>query len=302
MDTGVSFPQQLTTRWSDFDRRPAKMRYPWQREESFEERRNRAWSLPRQYRRAWAQHLSDVMDADKGNASYYAYDFWTTAPWGESFDQIALCLQRACEYATSAVFPDLTGISRNRRPLTLCTGAVMLPAQAENGIPHVHGFIRIPELAEARGQNSMCVQKDGSVAAIIAPTALGHVMRYMRAEALDYYASIHVAHEDGEAIDVASHPRRRQRKLEYLIDNAPEVRSWDRVEFMPWRLWRRVLKIEHPFHRTVYVPPPKTHEPKPTRPNPRMLFAEEARARSGSTGSHIEDQFAQVRRYLSSLK
>ena len=125
MGTGVRFPQQLTTRWSDFDRRPPKMHYAWQREESFEERRNRAWSLPWQYRWAWAQYLSDVMDADKGNASYYAYEFWTTAPWGQSYDQIARRFQRACERAACAVFPDLSRISRNRLPPTSCATAIV---------------------------------------------------------------------------------------------------------------------------------------------------------------------------------
>lgn len=143
MDTRVPFPHHLTTCWSDFDRRPPQMRYSWPREQSFEDRRARAASLPWQYRWSWAQYLSDVMDADKRNGSYYAYEFWTTAPWGQSYDQIALSLQRACECATSAVFPELRKESRKRRPLTLCAAAMMLPAQAENGTPHIHGFIRI---------------------------------------------------------------------------------------------------------------------------------------------------------------
>jgi hypothetical protein len=109
------------------------------------------------------------MDADSPSANYYAYEFWTTAAWGKNFDQMALRLRGACERATCRVFPELKRISRSRRPPTQCAAAIMLPAQVEGGVAHVHGFIRIPNLAAACEQRRMIVDEHGTIAEIVAP-------------------------------------------------------------------------------------------------------------------------------------
>jgi len=139
MDKRVGFPQHLTTRWDDFDRRSPYMRRQWPKEEPFEERRRRVHSVSPAYASSWAQFMSELIDADTGEATYYAYAFWTKAPWGESFDEIVFSLRRACELASCAIFPALKRISRKRIPPTSCAMAMVLPAQREDGVPHVHG-------------------------------------------------------------------------------------------------------------------------------------------------------------------
>jgi hypothetical protein len=239
------------------------------------------------------------MDADKGIASYYGYECWTTAPFGKNFDQMSLHLSRACDCATCYVFPDLKRISRKRRPHTMCAAMIILPAQRQDGVLHVHGFIRVPTLAARCGDKAMLIQEQGVGTAIVAPTILADLVMYMRVFALDYNTSFHVAHDHGHATDLVSDRKRRQEKLEYLIKYGLEVRSWDRVDLVPWQCWQRLLKTDRPFHRTVRVPLPKRDARQAPRPT-KMLFAEMTHTK-GPTESDIENQFAHVRRYLSSL-
>jgi len=98
MDKRVGFPQHLTTRWDDFDRRSPYMRRQWPKEEPFEERRRRVHSVSPAYASSWAQFMSELIDADTGEATYYAYAFWTKAPWGESFDEIVFSVSGGGKY------------------------------------------------------------------------------------------------------------------------------------------------------------------------------------------------------------
>jgi len=105
-------------------------------EEPFRERSERARSLPPEYAKTFARFVSDLMERDEG-AAYYAYDFWTTAVWGNDFAQIARRLQRACQFATCDVVPTLNRSSLNRIPPQVCVAAIVLPAQKRDGVPHV---------------------------------------------------------------------------------------------------------------------------------------------------------------------
>jgi len=118
----------------------------------FEDRRDRARSLPAAYANGFAQHVSDLIDADVG-ARYYAFAFWTTAGWGRYSVQVARRIQRACQFASCDVFPTLNRRSLNRIPFNLSLAAIVLPAQrrrlprsriptsAAKGVgPRMHGF------------------------------------------------------------------------------------------------------------------------------------------------------------------
>src|SRR5262245_1681238 len=74
-------------------------------EEPFADRRERAWGLSREYAAARADHISDMMDGDAGDAWYVAFSCWTAAPWGNDFSAFAKRLQRACQFATCDIFP-----------------------------------------------------------------------------------------------------------------------------------------------------------------------------------------------------
>ena len=102
--------------------------------EPFEDRGARARSLPADYATGWAQHISDIIDADS-EARYYPFAFWTTAAWGASPEQMARRIQRACQMATCDMFPTLPRSSLNRIPLRLSVAAIVLPAQKRDGVP-----------------------------------------------------------------------------------------------------------------------------------------------------------------------
>ena len=99
------------------------------------------------------------MDGDAGDAWYFAYSIWTKAPWGYDFSAIAKRLQRACQYATCDVFPAVPHGSLNRLPPTVCVSAIILPAEKQDGVRHVHGFLRVPNAAVRESFSWVTIQE-----------------------------------------------------------------------------------------------------------------------------------------------
>ena len=219
-------------------------------EESFDQRAERARSLPSEYAAEFAQWVSTDMDRDQGAASYYAFEVWTKAGWGDDFRQIAQRLQRACQYATCDMFPALPRTSLNRIPAHLCLSAILLPAQKRDGVPHVHGFIRVPARAQAAGLALLTVQTNGTNVKILAPQVVAGFVQYVRQLTHGAPTSFHLDHCEAQAVDLVADRDRREHKLKYLTESGPEVRSWDRLELVPGRVWKRLLKswdagVEH---------------------------------------------------------
>src|SRR5438128_9162486 len=114
------------------------------RSETFDQRRATARSLPAAYTQTWAQEISDLMDRDAGAATYFGLEFWTKAPWGADSGEVTRRIQYAGQRAALDIFPTLKRSSRNRIPASMSIAAIVLPAQRRDGIPHVHGFLRVP--------------------------------------------------------------------------------------------------------------------------------------------------------------
>lgn len=212
------------------------------REEPFEDRSERARDLPREYPARFARWVSDLMDAEAGAASYYGYELWTKAGWGEDFSEIAKRLQKACQFASCDTFPSLNRSSLNRIPPHLCLSAIMLPAQKRDGVPHVHGFLRVPAAAGCAGLSLLTVQTNGTNVEILAPRAVTGFVQYVRQFTHGWPTSLHLDHHQAHAVDLVADPSRRWGKLKYLIAPGQEVRSWDRTELVPRRVWHRILK------------------------------------------------------------
>ncbi len=161
----------------------------------FEDRRDRARSLPAAYANGFAQHVSDLIDADVG-ARYYAFAFWTTAGWGRYSVQVARRIQRACQFASCDVFPTLNRRSLNRIPFSLSLAAIVLPARKQDGVFHVHGFLRVPLKALARGCTVFAIRSNGRTIQVSGPVAVERFVAHLREFCGRARTSLHVIHTD----------------------------------------------------------------------------------------------------------
>jgi hypothetical protein len=162
--------------------------------EPFRERRARALALPAAYASEFAQYVSDVIDVDVG-ARYFSFAFWTKAPWGRDSVQVSRMIQRACQYASCDECPTLSRSALNRIPLHWALAAILVPAQKQHGVLHVHGFLRVPVAAVNAGITVMSVQTNGTRIRVSAPRAVERFATYLRKFAGGSATSLHVDHE-----------------------------------------------------------------------------------------------------------
>jgi hypothetical protein len=212
--------------------------------ERFEERRARAAALPPTYIKGSAQWLSTIIERDLG-ARYFGFDFWSLAAWGRSEVELPKVIRRACGATSCDLFPTLNPSSTNRSPLDMCVAAMLLPAQKEHGVYHLHGFMRVPPAAVNTPLVALIVETQGRGVAIKAPIALKHFSGHLRRFSGGSSSSLHFDHDEGVspvAIDMAVNVARRSEKLTYLTQPGPEVRGWDATEFVPSRFWKRLVK------------------------------------------------------------
>jgi hypothetical protein len=224
--------------------------------EPFHERRARSLALPASYAGTWAQFVSDVIDADVG-ARYVSFAFWTKAFWGGDPEQVARKVQQACQFAACAMFPTINRHSLARIPLHYCPAAILVPAQKQGGVPHVHGLLRVPIAALNVGITVMSVETKGTRIRVSAPSAVERFAAFLRRFASGWPTSLHVDHDTSEAmpavIDVTSNREARARVLGYLTQPGAEVRSWDLVQLVPRRQWSQLLApvVDLAGHRTI---------------------------------------------------
>lgn len=210
-----------------------------QAEEPFADRQERARTLPREYAAAHVGWIRNLMDAEAGVA-YFSFSWWTKAPCGRNFRQMAERLQRACQEATCDHFPMLNRSSLNRIPPHLCVSAIMLPAEKQDGVRHAHGFLRAPVAALSAPSAVTVVQTHGTDVTIRAPQVIAGLVRHLRQSVNGGPTSLHIDHHDGYAINVAADRDSREKTFTYLTAAGPEVRSWDRLEWVPGPVWRRL--------------------------------------------------------------
>ncbi len=122
---------------------------------------------------------------------------------------------------------------------------IFVPAQKEDGVYHVHGFLRVPAAALALARSLMTVQTKGAAVVVDAPLAVQRFAQQLTRSCGRFPYSLHIDHESEakpSLVDVAVNRSRRAEKLDYLIEPGPEVRSWDAMAWVPGRLWRRLDK------------------------------------------------------------
>jgi len=130
--------------------------------------------------------------------------------------------------------------------------AIILPAEKRDGVRHVHGFLRVPTAARTP-LSVLTVHTNGSSHAIAAPQIIARFVHHVRRFAQHAPTSFHLTHYDARGVDLGTDRDRRWRKLSYLVERGQEVRSWDLLELVPGRVWRRVMDhrvgpdVESPF-------------------------------------------------------
>ena len=162
--------------------------------EPLHERRARVLVLPSAYSEAFAQYLSDIVDADV-DARYFVFAFWTKARWGRDVRELSRMIQKACQFASCDMFPSLNKSSLNRIPRHFCLAAIVLPAQRPDGVFHVHGFLRVPLAALTFGVTQVSVQTNSRRVRIEAPRAVERFVSYLREFAGGSPTSLHINHE-----------------------------------------------------------------------------------------------------------
>jgi len=147
------------------------------------------------YSEEFAQYISDIIDADVG-ARYFVFAFWTTARWGRDVTELSRMMQKACQFASCDMFPSLKRSSLNRIPLHRCLAAIVLPAQRQDGVLHVHGFLRVPLAALRLGIARIAIRTNGELVWIEGPRAAERFVSYLREFAGRSSTSLHIDHEN----------------------------------------------------------------------------------------------------------
>jgi hypothetical protein len=80
-------------------------------------------------------------------------------------------------------------------PLEYALAAMFVPAQKEDGVLHLHGYLRVPLAALAIGMTEMVVDTDGQPVRITAPTAVASLATQLERLAKGARLSLHVAHD-----------------------------------------------------------------------------------------------------------
>jgi hypothetical protein len=208
----------------------------------FYERREQAKNLPPAYADGFAQFVSDLIDADAAGR-HFTMECWTKARWGRSANEMSRRIARACQFAACDVCPTLNRHSLNRFPPHLALAAMVLPAQKQDGIFHVHGLLRVPTSALGGPMAQVFVQTDGRRHKIEAPEAIARFAHHLRTFAGGAVTSLHIDHNGASrVVDVTNDKVRRVLKLTYLTARGAEVRSWDELQFVPFAVWRRMTK------------------------------------------------------------
>src|SRR5207244_6127152 len=130
--------------------------------------------------------------------------------------------------------------SGNRFPLDRAVAVVWLPAQEENGVQHVHGFLRVPAAAAGGELALMANNTNGRLIQVLAPPAVRHFTAFLRRRSGRMSCSPHFHHGDEATRLVKSVADDRQQfdqKLDYLLRPGREVRSWDLLDWAPKRIW-----------------------------------------------------------------
>jgi hypothetical protein len=162
--------------------------------ETLGQRRERAQRLPVAYDNAFAAFISDVMDSDKGS-SYFGFDFWTTAIWGRDWREVHRFIAKACQFAACDLFPTLNRKAVKRIPTQLALGAFVIPAQKTGGVPHVHGFLRVPALALNLGRGEALIQTRGRTVRVECALAVERFVVHLREFTDEQPSSLHFDHE-----------------------------------------------------------------------------------------------------------